>query len=172
MSRSNDCWFWKNIYPRPLRQCRSRGMFSEKMIGKVQFPQFLGIVHLCAFSNQEVLNFRVSHIRDKECFSGCFPEIESSVLVGDIGSGFVLTPLSPDGNAEWRSLSNQRKQSLSLLCVSGVGQQANGISAFTLDWFRWRSIYLFPSTKMILGCLSHLDSFEGGALLMIPWRSG
>ena len=126
MSRSNDCWFWKNAYPRPLRQCRSRGMSSEKRIGKVQVPQFLGAVHFAPSPNQEVLNHRVSHNRDKECSSGCFLEIASSVLEMDIGSGFVLIPLSPDGNAECRSLRNQREQSPSLLCVSGIGQQANG----------------------------------------------
>ena len=46
--------------------------------------------------------------------------------------------------------------------------KATAIDAFTLDWNRWKVIYLFLPSSMISRVLSHLEAFQGVALLIAP----
>ena len=45
---------------------------------------------------------------------------------------------------------------------------AVAVDAFSLDWNRWRRIYLFPPSALILRVLVLLQHFQGQALLITP----
>ena len=42
------------------------------------------------------------------------------------------------------------------------------VDALSIPWDRWRVVYLFPPTPLILKVLAHLETFKGTALLVTP----
>ena len=48
-------------------------------------------------------------------------------------------------------------------------EQATALDAFSVDWNKWDSIYLFPPASMILKVLNFLESNKGHAVLLIRY---
>ena len=47
--------------------------------------------------------------------------------------------------------------------------KAIATDAFRVDWNRWRSVYLYPPTCLILKALDKLRSFRGKAVMIAPF---
>ena len=83
-----------------------------------------------------------------------------------------------NSDSPFRSLGNaqtliQTNLSLRLSLILGsVWTLSTRLESFSLDWNRWDRVYIFPPIRLIPRVLSHLESFQGQAVVVAPWWPG